>query len=137
MTAKRPHGNTYWLSPAGCLPASTPVQPTPMRQPPSCGSTSTAGIDCFIDLTEVGELEPYEERLYAEATARGKQVQYLRLPICDVSVPQSPDRMREILDTIEAALSAKRTVLTRAVRGALPHYTVRRRWGTSTLCECY
>jgi HD domain/Polymorphic toxin system, DSP-PTPase phosphatase len=34
----------------------------------------------------------------------------LRLPIRDVSVPQSPDKMREILDTIDAALSAKRIV---------------------------
>ena len=68
-----------------------------------------AGIDCFIDLTEVGELEPYEDRLYAEAAARGRKVEYLRFPIRDVSVRQSPDKMREILDTIDA-LSAKRIV---------------------------
>jgi hypothetical protein len=110
VTPDRPHGNTYWVQPGRLLAGEYPGAPN--------GDTATArlrryldaGIDCFIDLTEKGELEPYEDRLHAEAAARGKKVEYRRLPIRDVSVPRSPDEMREILDAIDVALSEERTV---------------------------
>ena len=110
MMPTRPHGNTYWVEPgrllAGEYPGDTNGDATSTR----LGRYLDAGIDYFIDLTEDGELEPYEERLHAEAAARGKTVEYRRLPIRDMSVPRSADGMREILNTIEAALSAKRIV---------------------------
>jgi hypothetical protein len=109
MIANRPHGNTYWVQPgllAGEYPGASDRDAATAR----LRRYLDAGIDCFIDLTEAGELEPYEDCVYAEATARGKEVEYRRLPIRDVSVPQSPEKMREILDAIDAALFAKRIV---------------------------
>ena len=67
-----------------------------------------AGIDCFIDLTEPGELESYEP-LLAKA-ARGREIAYLRRPIRDHGVPDSDAAMREILDALEGALADGRTV---------------------------
>jgi protein-tyrosine phosphatase len=110
MLAKRPHSNTYWVQPGRLLAGEYPGAHSGEAAITKLRCYLDAGIDYFIDLTEAGELEPYEERLYAEAMARGKEVEYRRLPIRDVSVPQSPDKMREILDTIDAALSAKRIV---------------------------
>lgn len=110
MISERPHGNTYWVQPGRVLAGEYPGASNDEAATTKLRRYLDAGIDCFIDLTEAGELEPYEDRLYAEATARGKKVEYRRLPIRDVSVPQSPARMREILDTIEAALTAKRIV---------------------------
>ncbi len=110
MIPRRPHGNTYWVEPGRLLAGEYPGDTNGDAASTRLGRYLDAGIDYFIDLTEAGELEPYEDRLHAEAAARGKKVEYRRLPIRDVSVPQSPDGMREILDTIEAALSAKRIV---------------------------
>ena len=110
MNPERPHGNTYWVQPGRLLAGEYPGAPNGDTASARLGRYLDAGIDCFIDLTEKGELEPYEDRLHAEAEARGKKVEYRRLPIRDVSVPRSPDEMREILDAIEAALSAERIV---------------------------
>jgi protein-tyrosine phosphatase len=62
-----------------------------------------AGIDAFVDLTEEGEygLAPYAHHL--------EGCEYRRLSIPDFGVP-STDRMREILDAIDDALSRGRTV---------------------------
>lgn len=51
------------------------------------------GITHFIDLTEEGELAPYDEMLYNGAT-------YQRFPIRDVSVPKSMDEVRKLVKRI-------------------------------------
>lgn len=51
------------------------------------------GITHFIDLTEEGELAPYDEMLYSGAT-------YQRFPIRDVSVPKSMDDVRKLVKRI-------------------------------------
>ena len=109
MIAKRPHGNTYWVQP-GLLAGEYPGAPSGDAATAKLRRYLDVGVDCFIDLTEAGELEPYEDRLYAEATTRGKEVEYRRLPIRDVSVPHSSDKMRQILDAIETVLCEKRIV---------------------------
>ena len=96
MTAKRPHGNTYWVEP-GLLAGEYPGAANGDASTTKLRRYLDACIDCFIDLTGSGELEPYEDRLYAEASACGKQVEYRRFPINDRGVPESPDHMREIL----------------------------------------
>ena len=74
----------------------------PARQ--KLGALLDAGVTTFVDLTKSHELKPYDTLLAEEAAARGVEVRHVRLPIRDVSVPQSPDVMREILDTIDSAL---------------------------------
>ncbi|MBR1716640.1 MAG: ADP-ribosylglycohydrolase family protein [Paludibacteraceae bacterium] len=51
------------------------------------------GIRCFFDLTEEGELIPYENLL-------PPNVSYVRFPIRDVSVPQSIEDVRNLVKTI-------------------------------------
>ena len=55
------------------------------------------GITHFIDLTEEGELRPYAQML-------GSQMQHLRFPIQDVSVPSSLESVKELIEKIEDIL---------------------------------
>lgn len=51
------------------------------------------GITHFVDLTEVGELQPYESLLY-------KGAKYFRFPIKDESIPQSTEDVRGLIAKI-------------------------------------
>lgn len=51
------------------------------------------GITHFVDLTEEGELQPYEHLLY-------KGAKYLRFPIRDVSIPHSTESVRGLIAKI-------------------------------------
>ena len=51
------------------------------------------GVRCFFDLTEEGELIPYKDWLPAN-------VNYVRFPIRDVSVPKSIEDVRQLVNTI-------------------------------------
>lgn len=51
------------------------------------------GITHFVDLTEEGELAPYDKMLYSSTS-------YLRFPIRDVSVPKSMDEVRKLIKHI-------------------------------------
>lgn len=53
-----------------------------------------AGAERFVDLTEEGELEPYESQLRDEAQIRGVHVSYIRLPIRDLRVPTLDEMSR-------------------------------------------
>ncbi len=78
------HG-TYWLRPNQLL-----AGPYPHEVETILG----LGVTCFVDLTEAGELKPY---------LLPDHVQHHRLSIPDYSTP-TPDHVRRILDTIDAAL---------------------------------
>lgn len=56
------------------------------------------GVTLFVDLTEEGELEPYEHHVPEE-------VRYVRLPIRDFSVP-APDQLVTTLDVIDGEIRA-------------------------------
>jgi ADP-ribosylglycohydrolase/protein-tyrosine phosphatase len=66
-----------------------------------------AGVNSFIDLTEAGELPPYDALLPHQGQL---PVEHHRQPITDHGVPESPQVMAAILDTIEAQLAAGRCV---------------------------
>jgi hypothetical protein len=68
-----------------------------------------AGVDFFVDLTEEGELKPYEAIVHKEAGVNGLPAQHHRLPIRDLDIP-SPGEMTCILDTIDDALESDHTV---------------------------
>jgi ADP-ribosylglycohydrolase len=103
-----PLPNSYWVEPgrilAGEYPAAGDEQATLGR----LRRLLDAGIDCFIDLTEPGEREPYEQFLpgpYAR-----EPVVYLRRPIPDHGLPEDEEQMQEILDELDAALAEGRSV---------------------------
>jgi protein-tyrosine phosphatase len=68
------------------------------------GALLDAGVTCFVDLTEPHELDPYHPILAEEAAVRGVAARHVRLSIIDVSVPDEPELMEAILDTIDAEL---------------------------------
>ena len=66
-------------------------------------------MDTFIDLTEAGELTPYEPAL-SDVRAEGREAPaYHRMPVRDLSTP-TIDEMRRILDLIDAEQARGRTV---------------------------
>jgi hypothetical protein len=74
--------------------------------PPSgqnLGRLLRAGIDTFFDLTQAGELPEYSSLLPAH-------VQYLRLPIADMSVPSGAEGMHAIQMQLRSMLAKGRRI---------------------------
>ncbi len=65
----------------------------------------SAGVTCFIDLTEAREFASYEA-LLPFATPDGRRVEYLREPIPDHGVPADRQTMSRILALLDDALEA-------------------------------
>lgn len=66
-----------------------------------------AGIRGFIDLTQEGELDSYEEFLDEEAAERGIEISSSRFPIRDGHAPDW-DLMEQVLDAIADAHAVER-----------------------------
>ena len=98
-----PIPGSYWVEPGRLCAGEYPSSSNPGATAEKLRRIRDAGIDSFVDLTEEGEygLAPYAEQL--------EGLEYVRLSIPDFTVP-SPERMREILDTIAEALDRGRTV---------------------------
>jgi protein-tyrosine phosphatase len=102
----RPSGpipDSYWIEPGRFCAGEYPYAREPAEALEKLRRIRAAGIDTFIDLTEEREygLAPYAEHLDG--------LEYMRLSIADLSVP-TVERMREILDAIDDALSRGRIV---------------------------
>ena len=69
----------------------------------------SAGITCFVDLTEPRELPSYEKFL-PFATPDGRRVEYRREPIPDHGVPASRETMARVLAMLDDALGAGHVV---------------------------
>jgi ADP-ribosyl-[dinitrogen reductase] hydrolase len=102
---ERPLPNSYWVVPGQLLAGEHPAGRGRRNEPDRnerVGLLLAAGIDCFLDLTEEGECQPYHALLPATAA-------YLRHAIRDRHVPRA-GQMRRIQDDIRAALAAGRSV---------------------------
>ncbi len=104
----RPLPNSYWIEPGRVLGGEYPAGASEEATLNRLRLLLDAGIDCFIDLTEPGECEAYEGFLPGPYST--EPVLYLRLPIRDHGLPESPDHMQEILDELDAALDEGRSV---------------------------
>ncbi len=107
----RPHPNTYWVEPGRLLAGECPGSADPILGQAKLQAFLDTGVSYFIDLTEEGELEPYAQWLPGALSddgqaASGPMVVHRRHPIRDLSVPESPAAMAQILDDIAAALAA-------------------------------
>ncbi|KPK58669.1 MAG: protein-tyrosine phosphatase family protein [Gammaproteobacteria bacterium] len=107
---RRPHTNTYWVEPNRLLAGEYPASTRPELAMPRLESYLECGITDFIDLTTPGELDPYEDLLHELGRARQLQVDYLRLPIVDMSIPEDPANMTRILDEIDQRIDTGGTV---------------------------
>ncbi len=108
MSNLLPHGNCYYVAPrliAGEYPGGAGRETTARIE-----RHLDAGITAFLDLTEAGELAPYDALLARAATARELTALYRRMPIADFSVPRSPADMGAILDAIDGFIAGGHTV---------------------------
>lgn len=102
-TGALPLPNCYWVLPAALLAGEYPGGRTPEATRARLARLLAAGVRCFVDLTEAGELEPYQSLLPVDAD-------YFRRPIADHGVPASPAHMADILDCVRQALRSRRVV---------------------------
>jgi ADP-ribosyl-[dinitrogen reductase] hydrolase len=103
-TPPRPNGNTYWVVPPNFLAGEYPGDEDPVKARKKINQLLAAGVRHFIDLTELGELIPYEAILSEEARNSSINATYQRFPIRDVSVPSNADHLAEILLAIDRRL---------------------------------
>ncbi|HJS19315.1 MAG TPA: hypothetical protein VJ785_11255 [Anaerolineales bacterium] len=106
---RRPISESYWVEPGRFLAGEYPGHFNDGEARRRIDSLIEAGFDTFIDLTEEGEIYPYQDMLNEQSQAYGLNVQYYRFPIGDFGLP-SNELMRTILAQIEASLSAGRRI---------------------------
>ncbi len=108
--ADRPTPNSYWVEPGRFAAGEYPGAKSPGEAAAKLRTLLSAGIDHFIDLTELHELAPYAGIAEEEASRQGVSAAHQRCPIPDVSVPRSLREMASILDAIDVALGGGKTV---------------------------
>ena len=136
----RPNENTYWVSDkflAGEYPGGKRTIGNDNDDDNNSSSSSSRerlrqylnlGINSFIDLTKVGEREPYETLLLEEADRAGIEVEYKRFPIQDFGIP-TRDEMRKILDYLDGAIMERNKTTYVHCRGGIGR--------TGTCVGCY
>lgn len=103
---KSPFLNSYWLEPDRILCGEYPRNEENSEAHSAMTAILSAGIRVFVDLTEERELKPYREIAIKRAGELGiaaDTLEFHRHPIRDLSVPESPEEMRDILRTIHSA----------------------------------
>ena len=107
----RPMANSYWVVPGRFAAGEYPGDWSPAEAGRRLRTLLRAGIDHFIDLTRPADgLEPYELIAQEQAHAEGVEVRREHHPITDMSVPRHAGEMTAILDAIDGAIDAGRTV---------------------------
>ncbi len=108
MQPPPPLPNSYWVEPGRLLAGEYPAGSSDKDTKERLHRLIAGGIDCFIDLTEPGEREPYEKFLPGPQDRR--PVAYLQRPIHDHGLPHSTAEMQEILDALDSALADGRRI---------------------------
>jgi len=98
-----PLPNSYWVLPGSLLAGEYPSADTPTDTRLRLRHLLRAGINAFVDLTELGERTEYRSLLPGH-------VHYLRSPIIDTRVPVSLTQMRAIQVHLRAMLAGGRKV---------------------------
>jgi len=108
---RRPNDNTYWVVNDKFIAGEYPTDRS-VREEASMEKLRKyldLGINYFVDLTQNGEKEPYEQMLKKIAKEKEAKVSYQRLPIQDFGIPTKQE-MKQILDTIDGAIADGKTV---------------------------
>lgn len=105
----RPIPASYWVVPGRLLVGEYPGSISRAAAMERLRAFLSAGVTCFIDLTESGELPSYE-RLLPFETPTGRRVEYLREPITDHAIPGSRAVMSRIVRMLDDALAAGHVV---------------------------
>jgi hypothetical protein len=102
-TMSLPLPNTYWVLPERLLAGEHPYGADDLDARERLDRLHAAGIDCFIDLTEVDEMPDYVPLLPAGTL-------YMRCAIRDQSVPADFAEMQSLQFRLRGALLAKRRI---------------------------
>ena len=105
-----PIPNTYWVVPGRFLAGEYPGAPVDALTRQKLQAMLQGGVTHFVDLTEPGELVPYESLLHEQAAQLGVAAFHARHAITDVSVPRTPSEMASILDAVDNAIDEGGTV---------------------------
>jgi hypothetical protein len=100
---RRPLPNSYWVVPGKLLAGEYPSGEQPEATRARIRLLLRAGIDSFLDLTQLGERPEYRSLLPG-------RVHYLRSAIVDTQVPTDPAQMRAIQVHLRAMLAGGRRV---------------------------
>jgi ADP-ribosylglycohydrolase len=100
---RKPLAESYWVIEDRLLAGRYPGGKSPKEVEKRVGSFLDAGFDAFLDLTEAGELPPYD--IYLPAS-----VLHVRKPIPDHGVPAEPLLMSQILAALDGLLRQGRRV---------------------------
>ena len=100
MNAELP--DSYWVEPRRLLAGEYPGAWEDAEALARLGALAEAGITSFVDLTEEGELVPYEPLLAEGVRSR-------RMSVRDLDVPSTED-MRAMLDLVDEEVAAGQTV---------------------------
>jgi hypothetical protein len=104
-----PIADSYWVKPGHLAAGEYPGDRDPDRARDKLRSFVRAGVTLFLDLTEEGELDPYEPLLHAEAARLGRSAKHQRMPIRDLGVADEAG-MVAILDLLDRALASGEVV---------------------------
>lgn len=105
----RPIPESYWVEPGRLLAGEYPGQFTAESTRQRLDALLQAGFDTFIDLTRPNETVPYHRILLEEAKLYEVEVERHNFPIGDFGLP-TPETMKAILDTLDAALQQGRKI---------------------------
>jgi ADP-ribosyl-[dinitrogen reductase] hydrolase len=116
---KPPMKNAYQVPDVTLHAGEYPFSADPATGPARLRALLDAGVTTFIDLTTPHDnLSPYIDALRELAAERKQgELRYFPLGFTDNSIPESPDRMRRILDTVDEALGEGRRVYLHCMGG--------------------
>ena len=101
-----PLANSFWIEPGRLLAGEYPGRSDPAVTQQRLAALIDAGVSYFIDLTDAGELPPYDHWLPPARPDDGRYVVYVRKTIRDHGVPHAPEVMADVLDYIDRAIEA-------------------------------
>ena len=79
--------NTYWVTEGRFLAGEYPRDISIEKSVPKLRNLVESGVTFFVDLTEEGELSPYDQLLEEAGDGARLPLEYRRFPIRDVSTP--------------------------------------------------
>src|ERR1044071_1277955 len=95
----KPLPNSYWVLPGRLLAGKYPGSRWALQASNRLQGLLSAGMNAFIDLTELNELPPYRD-LLAESDVR--DLRYHRAAFADHGVPDTQQSVVQVLDLIDS-----------------------------------
>jgi hypothetical protein len=103
LDQSRPLANSYWVLPGRLLAGEHPGACSEAEVPKRIQRLLDAGIDYYVDLTELGEVAEYRHLLPGSAD-------YVRSAIVDTGLPVNVAQTRALVSVLRSALARKRRI---------------------------